>query len=157
MLGSIQKKRKTKSTNLNKRTQKSTNMFNFLKPGLVFNKLAESMNGLNLMIQNLIPKIERSNNYSEFEEDILTLTYIARKGVLDRIEQYSWSMEKKIFVPTIDKQRITLMYAYTQTVGKLQKIANNLNFTELYDEIMEKGVAFYQIENNLPKEIIKNI
>lgn len=132
-------------------------MFNFLKPGLEFNKLAESMNGLNLMIQNLIPKIERSNNYSEFEEDILTLTYIARKGVLDRIEQYSWSMETKIFVPTIDKQRITLMYAYTQTLGKLQKIANNLNFTELYDEIMEKGVTFYQIENNLPKEIIKNI
>ncbi len=41
------------------------------------------MNGMNVMLQDLIPKIERSYDHSEFTEDILVLAYIARKGVLD--------------------------------------------------------------------------
>jgi hypothetical protein len=35
-------------------------MFNFLKTGIEFNNLAKSMNGLNVMIQELVPQIEQS-------------------------------------------------------------------------------------------------
>jgi len=132
-------------------------MFNFLKTGIEFNNLAKSMNGMNVMIQDLIPKIERSYDHSEFTEDILVLAYIARKGVLDRMEQYNWTMDAKIIVPTIDRGRITLMYAFTQTVGKLQMIAAQLELTEMVEEVMEKGDAYYQLERNLPSEITKNI
>ena len=132
-------------------------MFNFLKPGIEFNNLAKSMNGMNVMIQDLIPKIKRSDDYSEFTEAILVLAYIARKGVLDRMEQYNWTMDAKIIVPTIDRGRITLMYAYSQTVGKLQILAEQLDLSNLVEEIMEKGDAYYQMERNLPSEITKNI
>ncbi len=132
-------------------------MLKFLKSGKEFQKLAEAFNGLNLMLQDLIKDIEKSNNYSDFEEDILTLSYIARKGVLDRIEHFNWSMNTKILVPSIDRNRITLMYAYTQTVGKLEICVLNLEMKELFDEIMEKGEVFYEIENNFSPETINKI
>lgn len=132
-------------------------MFNFLKTGKEFNNLAKSMNGMNAMIEDLIPKIERSYDHSEFTEVVSVLAYVARKGVLDRIEQYNWAMDTKIIVPTIDRERITLMYAFTQTVGKLHTIAAQLDLTELVEEIMEKEDAYYQLENILPPEITKNI
>lgn len=132
-------------------------MFNFLKTGIEFNNLAKSMNGMNFMIQDLIPKIERSHDYSEFTEDVLVLAYIARKGVLDRMEQYNWTMDAKIVVPTIERGRITLTYAFTQTVGKLHMIAAQLDLSDLVEEIMDKGDAYYQLERNLPEQITKNI
>lgn len=132
-------------------------MLNFLKAGAEYNKLAKSMNGMNIMIQDLIPKIERSYNYSEFEGDILFIAYVARKGVLDRMEQYNWSMDAKIVVPTISKGLITLMYAFTQTVGNLQIIAEQLELSKLVEEVMDKGKAYYELERNLPSDIIKTI
>lgn len=132
-------------------------MLNFLKAGAEYNKLAKSMNGMNIMIQDLIPKIERSYNYSEFEGDILFIAYVARKGVLDRMEQYNWSMDAKIVVPTINKGLITLMYAFTQTVGNLQIIAEQLELSKLVEEVMDKGKAYYELERNLPSDIIKTI
>lgn len=132
-------------------------MFNFLKTGIEFNNLAKSMNGMNVMMQELIPKIERSYDHSEFTDDILVLAFIARKGVLDRMEQYNWSMNTKIIVPTIDNGRITLMYAFSQTIGKLKMIAAQLELTELVEEVMVKGDAYYQIESNLSSEIAKYI
>lgn len=132
-------------------------MFNFMKAGIEFNNLAKSMNGMNVMLQELIPKIEISYDYSEFTEEVLVLAYIARKGVLDRMEQYNWTMDAKIVVPTIDRGRITLMYAFTQTVGKLGAIAEQLELSELVQNIMEKGDGYYQLEINLPSEFTKNI
>jgi hypothetical protein len=40
-------------------------MFNFIKTGIEFNNLAKSMNGMNVMIQDLLPRIERSYDNSE--------------------------------------------------------------------------------------------
>ena len=61
--------------------KKTRHMFNFLKTGIEFNNLAKSMNGMNVMLQDLIPKIERSYDHSEFTEDILVLAYIASDEV----------------------------------------------------------------------------
>ncbi|HSV87846.1 MAG TPA: hypothetical protein VLH61_04330 [Bacteroidales bacterium] len=95
--------------------------------------------------------------YSEFTEDALVLAYIARKGVLDRMEQYNWTMDAKIIVPTIERGRITLTYAFAQTVGKLHMIASQLEHTEMVEAIIDKGDAYYQLERNLPEQITKSL
>lgn len=132
-------------------------MFNFLKPGIEFNNLAKTVNGMNVMIQDIIPKIARSHDYSEFTDDVLVLAYIARKGVLDRMEKYKWSMDAKLFAPTIKCGPITLAYAYTQTVDKLHIIVSQLDLSEIVEEIMEKGEMYFQIDRNMPDKVKKNI
>jgi hypothetical protein len=53
-------------------------MANFLKKGIEFNNLAKSLNGMNVMLQDLIPKIKKSYDKSEFSEEVLVLAYIAK-------------------------------------------------------------------------------
>jgi len=132
-------------------------MFNFLKKGREFNKLAKSFNGMNIMIEDILPNLERNPNQDEFGETILVLAYIATRGVNDRLEENDISMMAKIIVPTIKRGYITVTYAYQLTVGKLFAIANLLEMDEQVNEIMDKGPAFYQLENTLPQEIINNI
>ena len=132
-------------------------MFNFLKTGIEFNNLAKSMNGMNVMIQDLIPRIERSYDKSEFAEEVLVLAYIAKKGVFDRLEKYNWTMDAKIIVPTIDRGRITLTYALMQTVGKVSMIAAELEMSDIVQEVMDGGDAYYQLEKHLPDHVKNNI
>jgi hypothetical protein len=132
-------------------------MFDFLKAGREFNKVAKAMNGMNVMIQELIPRIERSYDKSEFKEDILVLAFISKRGVLDRLEKYNWTMDAKIIVPTIDRGRITLTYALMQTVGKVSMIAAELEMSEVVQEVMEGGNAYRELEKHLPLQIIDNI
>lgn len=132
-------------------------MFNIFKKGKEFNNLAKSFNGVYVMIQDIIPKIQRNPSREEFAESIFAMAYIARKGIDDRIETENISMDAKIIVPTINRGFITVAYAYNQTVGKLAGIAEELDLGDEMDEIMSKGNAFRQLEKTLPKEILDNI
>ncbi len=132
-------------------------MFNFLKKGKEFNNLGKSFNGMNVMIQDILPQIERNPSREEYRETILVLAYIASKGVNDRLEENDISMTAKIMVPTIKRGFITVAYAYEQTVGRLMKLANLLDMDEVVNEVIEKGQAFFELEKNLPKEITNNI
>ena len=127
-------------------------MFNFLKPGIEFNNLAKAMNGLNVMIQSITPKLTHFDPI-EIEEEVLIMAYICRKGILDRLEQYNWPITSMITVPTIEKNRITLAYALQQTIGKVSLIADQIGLTKAVQEIFEKGKSYYEIENSLPSHI----
>jgi len=115
------------------------------------------MNGMNVMIQELIPKLERSLVKSEFEEDVLVLAYISKKGVFDRLEKYNWTMNAKMFVPTIERGRITLSYALSQTVGKISMLAAELDMSDIVQEIMDGGDAFYELERQLPDQLKNSV
>jgi len=132
-------------------------MFNFLKPRTEYGKMAQTMNGMYLIIQTLIPKIQKTNNIDSFNEDVLVLAYIARKGVLDRMEKNNWAWETYIIVPSISRKVTTLFDAFAKTVGEIDHIAEQLDLTDIVNEIMEKGDAFYQLERSLPESAIKNI
>ena len=132
-------------------------MFNFIKRGVEYNNLAKSFNGMNIMLQNLIPQTRNNNDQSDFTEEIMVLAYIARRGVMDRIKENDSFITGKIYVPSISRGKITVMYAITQTVHKLQMIASQLELSDIMEEIMEKRDAYYELERNLPTEITKNI
>lgn len=127
------------------------------KSGKDLSKVAKSIDGLNLMIQDIIPKIEKSHEYSDFKEDIFTLAYIGRKNVIDLIEENNWSMDIKIMVSTFEKRRIPLIMGYSQTIDQIQLIANHIGYQSVVEDILEKGNSFYELENQLPKEVLNKI
>ncbi|WP_452602379.1 hypothetical protein [Pontimicrobium sp. MEBiC06410] len=127
------------------------------KSGKDLSKVAKSIDGLNLMIKDIIPKIEKSYEYSDFKEDIFILAYIGRKNVIDLIEENNWSMDMKIMVSTFEKRRIPLIMGYSQTIDQIQLIANHIGYQSVVEDILEKGNSFYELENQLPKEVLNKI
>lgn len=127
------------------------------KSGKDLSKVAKSIDGLNLMIKDIIPKIEKSHEYSDFKEDIFILAYIGRKNVIDLIEENNWSMDMKIMVSTFEKRRIPLIMGYSQTIDQIQLIANHIGYQSVVENILEKGNSFYELENQLPKEVLNKI
>jgi|TARA_B110000116_G_scaffold268374_1_gene282312 hypothetical protein len=129
----------------------------FFKSRKDLSKIAKSIDGLNLMIKDIIPKIEKSYEYSEFKEDILFSAYIARKNVIDLIEENNWSMNLKIMVSTFENRRIPLILGYSKTVNQIQLIANHTGFQSVVEDILEKGKSYHEFESQLPKEELKKI
>lgn len=132
-------------------------MFNFLKKGKEFNRLAKSLNGINVMVQDVYPQIQQNPSRSEYGETLLAIAYLASKGVDDRIEEQNLSLDAKIIVPTIERGFITLLYAYQQTVGKLHVMADQLDMSQIVQEVLNKGPAYYKIEKTIPQQLIDNI
>lgn len=132
-------------------------MFNFLKKGREFNRLAKSLNGINVMVQDVYPQIQNNPSRYEFGETLLAIAFLSSKGVDDRIEAGNIAVDAKIIVPTIQKGYITLLYAYQQTVGKLHIMAEQLDMSEIVQEVLDKGPAYYKIEKTIPKQLIDNI
>jgi len=132
-------------------------MFNFLKKGKEFNRLAKAFNGIYVMVQDVYPQIQQNPSRSEFGETLLAIAFLASKGVDDRIEEGNIAIDAKIMVPTIERGFITVMYAYQQTVGKLNIMAEQLNMSEIVQEVLDKGPAYYKIERTIPPQLIDNI
>tara|TARA_R110002049_G_scaffold275213_1_gene453222 strand:+ start:9442 stop:9840 length:399 start_codon:yes stop_codon:yes gene_type:complete len=127
------------------------------KKGIDLSKVAKAIDGLNLMIKDLIPKIQREHEYSEFKEDVFVLAYIARKNVIDLIEENNWPMDIKIMVSTFDNSRIPLVLGYSETVDQIQLIANHIGYKSVVEEILDKGNAYYELEQQLPIEVLNMI
>ena len=135
-------------------------MFDFFKTGAEFNKLAQSFNAMYLALVELTPKLERNKNdftyfREEHKEDILVLAYIAKKGIIERLDKYPWGFEAKISIPTISSSRVTVGYAWSQTITKLNIIATLLNITEEVQEIIDGGALYIEFESSFPEKLKK--
>lgn len=127
----------------------------FFKKGIEYNKLAKGFNGTFVMINELEVKIENNyqNNFSELEQDIFILAYLCRKEILDRMEEYNWAMASPIVVPMMSKGRLTLTFAFQQTVGRIYKFAEIIGVSDEVNEILDKGNAYFEIDRAIPNHI----
>lgn len=132
-------------------------MFNIFKSGNELTKLAKTMNKMAIMLQTLNGQLERDYDPSEFTETVLMLAYIAKKGIMDRIDENKFGLTSKIYVPEISKSSIAIMFAFSQTVGKLNIIAEQLDLTDEVQNILDGGNLYYEVENILPLELKKDI
>ncbi|MFW6046616.1 MAG: hypothetical protein ACOCP4_02355 [Candidatus Woesearchaeota archaeon] len=130
----------------------------FFKKGIEFKNLAKGFNGTFVMINELETKIQHnySNDYSEYEQDLLILAYLCRKEILDRMEEYTWSMGSPIIVPMMSKGRLTVTFAFQQTVGPLYSLAEKLSLSYEVNEILDKGNAYFEIDRAIPNNV-KNL
>lgn len=132
-------------------------MFKFLSAGIEFVYVGKVMNKMVDLIKHINLKIDAGYTSDELAGDVLMLAYMARKGVIDRIEEYNWTLDVKITIFSISNSRVTLLYAYSETVGKLYIIATQLGMVDEVQNVLEKGKKYYEIEKVLPASIIKSI
>jgi hypothetical protein len=133
-------------------------MFDFIKKGVEFNKLAQSFNAIYLAMIGLSVKLERcKNNYDFFKEEnkeeILILLYIAKKGVINRLDSYNWDLESKISIPAFGASRVTIGFAWSKTITKLTMMVSLLGLEKEMQEINSGGELFYSMERMFPEKL----
>ncbi len=133
-------------------------LVDFLKKGIEFNKLAQSFNAMYLALNELTPKLERNlKDLDSFKEkhieSVLMLAYIAKKGIIDRLDNYQWGLEAKISIPSISSSRVTVGYAWSLTVSKLTIMSTILYMSDDIQEIYDGGDMYIYFEKNIPEKL----
>ena len=95
-----------------------------------------------------------------YAKEFLHLAYICQVGIIDRVERNNWDLSKPIAIPTgvFSSTMMTLEEALEITILKLSEIVSEFNSIELEDkmtEIFQKGELFYEIEEEIPNEMLK--
>lgn len=126
--------------------------------GIEYQKLAEGLNGIYPMINELEHnmKNELKSEYSLIE-DLLVLTYIMTRSVFDRIEKYQYPLTTNIYVPLISSSKISLDEGLKKTFSRLINIADEMGQMNEFDEILNKGDWYWQLDSEIPNEIKDNL
>lgn len=132
-------------------------MFNSLTKIKEYSKLGHSMNSVSIMIATLKKTYENRVENETFGENLYVIAYVARKGILDRIDEYNWSMEGPILIPSINQKNISLLEAFTKTISHLKAIAFELNFLSQVESILNKEQGYYDFENILSREDLNQL
>lgn len=133
-------------------------MFDFIKKGLEFNKLAQSFNAMYMMVCDIEARLERNMGNlelfrDEVKEEIFILAYIAHKGVVTRMDKNNWGFEALIIVPSISSSRITLGNAWAKTITKMTIMAGILDLGEDIEEINNEGYLYQTLEHIIPPRL----
>lgn len=129
-----------------------------IRRGIEYQKLAEGLNGLFPLINELENnlKYELKSEYSLIE-DLFLLTYITTISVIDRIEKYQYPLTTLIYVPHISASQISLDESLNRTFLRLQNIATEMGKIDEFEEILNKGDWYWQLNNEIPNEIKHNL
>jgi hypothetical protein len=132
-------------------------MFKSLKKIQEYTKLAQSMNSVSQMLSMLLEKHKRGHNPMDLKEEIYIISYVARKGILDRMDEYEWNLEGPILVPVINSKNITLFQAYSNTISLIKPLSIELGFSSEVESILKKENCYYEFESLFPLETIKQL
>ena len=112
--------------------------------GIQFNKCAISMGKVLKMLEDLAPQIKNGYDTELHKEDLLTIAYICRVGILDRTDgNPSW-------IRNSHKKR-KMDEAIEMTIGKLLNLSSfDESINNIIESILLREDAFYQFEKILP-------
>lgn len=130
-------------------------MFESIKKIKEYSKLGHSMNSVSILLKDIIQQYQITGG--NLNEEIYFVAYVARKGIIDRLEEYEWNMEGPILVSSISSKNITLFYAYSKTILQIKSLSVELNLSYEVESILAKKEGFYEFEQMLPDSILKTI
>jgi hypothetical protein len=110
-------------------------------------KLGAAIDGINIELNKLKDQIELTNDLSQFQENLIGLSFLARKEIMNRIDEYDWSFEGPIRVASIYNSNITLLEALNTILDKLKNLSDlfNEDMQEIIFDILDQGNYYYQI------------
>ncbi len=119
-------------------------MFNFLKRGTEYVRLANTFNFLIEELQRVTIRSKEQKIYS-----LQLLGFLTKKGVFDRIEEYKWSLATQIQIDKIDRQNmIPLSFAIQRLYLKLMQAFEEENIQSQLEDILSGKHESY-ISNEL--------
>lgn len=125
------------------------------KKGAEYNNLAKGFNGVYMMLNELEAKvrIHYGDDFSEFNEEVFIMAYLCKTQIMERLEEYGWSVTSPIIVPMISKGRVTVSFAIQQTVARLNDLAEQISMSDEVSEILDGGNLFHELQTIIPANI----
>jgi len=121
----------------------------------------DDLNKTAVAMANVIKSLSQVNLQSAFDVmdkqgELYVLTYIARVGILDRIEKNKWSLINPIIIPTglFGVKKTTIANGLELTVGKIKETVRGIFLVENnVDEILKKEHYFWKVDELLMPEV----
>lgn len=131
-------------------------VFDYIKSMREYEKFTRAISALDAQIKAFRFLLEQnpSGSYDDLKEFYYIMVYFARNSIIERMNRYDWALNAKVIIPSMGNQFVILSDALDRTIGKLVLLAIMLEEEEMHDEIMDKGRAFYQVEELVPKELL---
>lgn len=129
----------------------------FFKSGRDLSKVAKTMDTLNLMLNDIIPKVESSYEYSESHGEIFMLAYAMRKNVIDLMEENNWGRNIKIMVSSFENRNISLADTFSEIYDSINILSRHTGCNAQVESILDKGSGYYEFESVLPREVIESL
>jgi len=123
------------------------------------NKLAKTISEVSKLLK-IIDNNSKSLLTTADRKQLLYIAYICKVGILDRLEKCSWLDKNSLIgipINSFDKAAITIAEGLGMTMYKLSEIVSNINDIGLENkmtEIFEKGKLFYEIEKEIPQNML---
>lgn len=130
---------------------------------LDLNKVAICMGKVIKLLSQTESLIITGQDVYDHKEKFMTIAYMCRVGILDRIANnpyMSCNPNLPIRIPTgiFSSRKETISSGMSITIGKLKEIVQPDVVTSNYvDEILNKGRIFYQFEESLPAHIRQSL
>jgi len=128
---------------------------NFFKKGNEYNKLAKSINGIYILLNQLKSELKSINIEIDYEEQLSFFAFISRIEILDRIDKYKWPHTTPIVVPSISKKLITLEKALQNSVYEIVVFSEEFDYSHYITAILEKRKEFYDIQSRIPEPLME--
>lgn len=108
-------------------------------------------------IANVIVLLDKYEIDNDFLNYLCVSAWITQVGFLDLMERNTWLPNYTLYVPINGHQtRMTMMEAMMRTYGRILSKAKQLSYEnqKFIDDIFDKKEAFYNMEEQMPLEII---
>lgn len=124
------------------------------------NKIAVTMGKVLNLLSSIEPNISDEWSAYDSKEELCTLAYICRKGILEKIEMNSVLLSNPtitIRIPTgiFSSKKETLESGLNKTVGKLKELASrdSVVVQPMVENILKGGALFYQYDKLLSERL----
>lgn len=127
------------------------------------NKLAVTMGKVMLILADIEPKISYEMDVYDHKEELCTVAYVCKKGILDRIERNPTlasnpMMSIRIPLGLFKSRKETIDSALHNTIGKLKQIVSSDIVTKgMVDNILNGGNLYYNYDEILPPHFKNNL
>ena len=122
-------------------------MFKALKKIQEYVKLGTAIDGTNIQLDELKLEFEKSYNISECNEKLISLSFLVRREIMDRVDEYDWNLEGPIKVRSMYLSNITLLEAFNTILIKVKSLSEMLQDDIQYtiQDILEGGNSYYEL------------
>lgn len=121
--------------------------------GIQYQKLAESINGCYLMLQDIKNEIRIGN---ENPDHLFYVCYLVRGEILDRIDKYKWNLNTPIIVPMMPGENKTLQIVLNILKQNINSCAQNISYYNECHEILRKDDFYFYFESGIPPNAKSN-
>ena len=125
-------------------------MFKLFNKVSDYNHLANTINKMNILLNEMYVKISLASNPNSYKSKIYSIAFLMCRDIIEKTKEGNWDMNGKIFIKSLSNRNITLGAAQEAIDQRLSQICDlcDPHIQKTVSNILAKGDFYYWIEIN---------